>query len=187
MVILPIQILTLLFLAVSPWAQKKIKPILWQESGVVERVSDGDSFHFRKTRTGEKVKVRLFGVDSPESDQMGGRDATNFARNILRGEACLEALEKDRFARVVANVWIGKCPREKDELSQQTRFNTTLVLQGHAWWYARYAPVDSVLARAESQARYHKRGIWSKVNPLPPWEFRALKRNSSQKSKSQSR
>src|SRR5262249_35697188 len=35
----------------------------------------------------------------------------------------------------------------------------------------RYAPADRELKRLESEARAARRGLWSHLNPVPPWEW----------------
>ena len=47
-----------------------------------------------------------------------------------------------------------------------------MVSEGHAWHYVKYAPDDMALKQAEENARNNKLGLWSKIDPTPPWEFR---------------
>ena len=50
--------------------------------------------------------------------------------------------------------------------------NREMVRQGLAWWFARYAPADTELARLEAEAKAARRGLWSQPNPVPPWNWR---------------
>ena len=46
---------------------------------------------------------------------------------------------------------------------------------GFAWRYSQYdKPVK--FAAAEADARDHRRGLWADPNPVPPWEWRKMKR-----------
>jgi hypothetical protein len=47
-----------------------------------------------------------------------------------------------------------------------------LIRDGHGWYYEQYAPNATEYARLERQARNANRGIWSRPNPTPPWEWR---------------
>ena len=51
-----------------------------------------------------------------------------------------------------------------------------------AWVFHRYLkeleePRRAVYGAAEDDARAARRGLWSEREPMPPWEWRALKRN----------
>lgn len=50
-----------------------------------------------------------------------------------------------------------------------------LVRQGLAWYFKKYSD-DQQLAQAEIDARAARAGLWSGVDPMPPWEYRALKK-----------
>ena len=51
-----------------------------------------------------------------------------------------------------------------------------LVRAGLAWHYKRYS-ADAVLAEAEVEARKAKVGLWSMLNPVPPWGYRKVHRS----------
>ena len=50
---------------------------------------------------------------------------------------------------------------------------------GLAWHSDRYAPNETELARLERQARNANRGLWSRNDPVPPWNWRDGVRSSS--------
>ncbi len=127
-------------------------------------VADGDSFTLAKD--GKKEVVRLFGIDSPELAQPFANNAREFTRMaLMKGTIRLEPVEKDRYGRTVAWVYI-------DSLC----LNRLLVGKGLAWHYTRYSG-DSTLASLERSARAHKIGLWSLPDPVPPWTFRHRGRN----------
>lgn len=46
-----------------------------------------------------------------------------------------------------------------------------MVQEGMAWHYKQYSK-DEALAKAETEAKEKKRGLWADANPIPPWDFR---------------
>lgn len=54
--------------------------------GEVVNVADGDTINVRRGK--ETVRIRLYGVDCPESRQKYGSEATEFARKLLLGKKC---------------------------------------------------------------------------------------------------
>ncbi len=54
--------------------------------------------------------------------------------------------------------------------------NRELVRAGFAWWYRRYAPDDEMLAQLEQEAREAQRGLWADAEPVPPWEWRGMRK-----------
>ena len=64
-----------------PTAQAKTGREQWRESGTVVKVLDGDTFDLR-TKSGV-TRVRINGIQAPETDWCGGREATAALREIL--------------------------------------------------------------------------------------------------------
>ncbi len=133
--------------------------------GTVTRVIDGDSFEVERGR--ETIMVRLIGVDCPEKDQPFADEARAFTSELLLGQKVfVQAVDIDRYDRTVADVYT----------SDGTHLNATLVENGLAWWYKRYAPDATTLRDLETSARDAKRGLWSRIDPTPPWEYREQNR-----------
>ncbi|MBN9464071.1 MAG: nuclease [Brevundimonas sp.] len=121
-------------------------------------VIDGDTLEVHGQR------VRLWGVDAPESRQscrLGGRDvacgriAANRLDQFLDGRpvACFEQ-DTDRYGRMVA-----RCEVAGDDLG------AWLVGQGLAVRYARYAGL--AYRTEEAKARRAARGVWAGEFQLP--------------------
>lgn len=126
---------------------------------VVIRVYDGDTLW--ATRMEERIKVRLQGIDAPESDQKRGKEARDFLAGMVLGkEVELEGAGKDRYGRMVAKV---KC-EGKD-------VNMEMVKAGMAWRYAEYDK-EGVYEAAEGEARRERRGVWQDADPVKPGEWR---------------
>ena len=127
------------------------------ETARVTRVVDGDTL-----RLDDGVKVRLLGVDTPETKHPGkprqwyGKEASAFTKKLLTGRRVLLQTEgkqmKDRYGRMLAYV----------SLSDGTDVNAELVRQGYAQVYRkkRCGRQDELLA-LEREAKKAKRGMWA--------------------------
>lgn len=120
-------------------------------------VSDGDTITVLQGR--RSTKVRLYGIDSPESHQAFGAKAKEFTSSrVFDRDVRVEPRDRDRYGRTVALVWPGP-----------TSLNEELVKAGLAWAYRQYSE-DYV--GQEAEARKAHRGLWGDRNPVPPWDFR---------------
>jgi micrococcal nuclease len=53
--------------------------------------------------------------------------------------------------------------------TEGTNVSHELVKDGWGWWYRKYAPRNTELARLEQQAREAKKGLWVAPTHVPPW------------------
>ncbi len=136
-----------------------------QLHGEVSYVSDGDTFHL-VTKDGDKIKVRVAGIDCPERNQAHGLEAKAFVMDEIKGKTVeLKVKETDRYGRKVAYVYYS----DKD-------LSAELLKMGLAWHYVKYS--DNALYEAmEEKARSQQTGLWADFNAIAPWEFRKLKSN----------
>ena len=135
-------------------------------SGKVIHVADGDTITV--LREGKKVKVRLYGIDTPEKSQWYGQNAKSFTSAQVFGKTVeVQEIDVDRYGRVVGLVSVGNLV-----------LNRHLVAYGYAWVYHHYCkePFCSEWSRVEAKARSEKRGLWKTANAIPPWEYRRSKR-----------
>jgi len=131
--------------------------------GRVVRVHDGDTLTVLHGRT--EVKVRLFGIDAPETNpaQDYGQRAKQLASELAFGkDVRVLVADKDRYGRTVGEVIIVDGERE-------VCVNAALVDAGLAWAYRQYSGKFIPL---EESARKARRGLWADPDPTPPWEFR---------------
>ena len=138
--------------------------------GRVISVADGDSLTVL-TQQGERQRIRLYGIDAPESRQAGGAAATAFARSeALFAEVELKIIDTDRYGRSVALVF----------LPDGRMLNEELVKHGHAWVYDSYCrlPVCAKWRILENEAKINEKGLWTDKNPVPPWIWRRNNRPS---------
>ena len=125
-------------------------------------IADGDTITVL-TADKSQGRIRLWGIDAPEIGQDFGSRARQAASSLAFGKhVTIRARATDRYGRTVAEVI----------LPDGRSMNRVMVRQGMAWWYRRYAPHDADLARLESEARAARIGLWSRPNPVPPWNWR---------------
>jgi endonuclease YncB( thermonuclease family) len=129
-------------------------------TGKVVGITDGDTI--KVLRKGEEVKIRLEGIDCPESHQAFGNKAKQATSDLAFGKTVtVQAKGKDRYQRTLADIIL---PDGKN-------LNRELVRTGFAWWYRKYSK-DESLGKLEAEAREAKRGLWADKNPVPPWDWR---------------
>jgi micrococcal nuclease len=122
------------------------------DSCVVRTVADGDSF-----RCADGRRVRLIGIDSPESQQRPyGDQARRALLELLRAGPAVhlesDVAPTDRHGRLLAYVWIGP-----------VLVNEAMVRDG---WAVLYTVPPNVkyadrLGRAQNEARARGAGLWS--------------------------
>ena len=123
-------------------------------------IMDGDTIEVLKDR--KPVRIRLYGVDSPEHDQDFGSKARRFtSEKVFRKTVEIVPIETDKYGRIVGKVYIDG-----------SYLNRMIVQEGYAWWYKSFASKEHDLEQAELEARKARRGLWAHPNPVPPWKFR---------------
>jgi endonuclease YncB( thermonuclease family) len=112
-------------------------------------VVDGDTIDV--LRAGNvKIRVRLEGIDCPESGEPFSQVARNFTRVLAFDQMVrVSGREVDQYGRLVARFGADS----KD-------VSVELVTAGLACHYKRYSS-DPALARAEADAKSHARGFWA--------------------------
>ncbi|MDR0828336.1 MAG: thermonuclease family protein [Desulfovibrio sp.] len=68
-------------------------------------VADGDTITVEPARGGDRVKIRLHGIDAPERKQPYGETARGFVSNsVLFKQVDVQPRDRDRYGRTVAIV-----------------------------------------------------------------------------------
>ena len=137
--------------------------------GICVGVSDGDSMHM-ELPDGERVRVRLYGIDAPEKDQEFALLARRkLGRLIYNRQIRVEVVDIDQYGRYVGRVYAG------------ARYvNRFMLKEGLAWHDKHYAADDELLAEAEARAKAAGRGIWASAAPRRPRHFRSEKRKENE-------
>lgn len=143
--------------------------------GVVERVTDGDTVVIFAGTT--KLKVRLYGIDAPETEKNFG--GVHKPGQPFGEEAFLALKEKIDGRKVIVEVLDidQRYGREVAIIRYNGRdINQEMIDEGWAWAYRQYLdrPHASGYIGSEEGARRARRGLWQQNNPMPPWEFRKL-------------
>lgn len=137
--------------------------------GMVKAVYDGDTV-LLATREESRLKVRLYGIDAPETRKpdkpgqpYGAISRRTLMYKIMGRQVSAEIVDIDQYKRAVAIIRYGG----RD-------INREMVAEGMAWAYRQYlhGSYESEYIGAENLARSRRAGLWREPNPQPPWEFR---------------
>ncbi len=128
--------------------------------GKVVGITDGDTVTVY-TGQSKPIKLRLEGIDAPESKQdFGDASKRHLSGLVFSKNVVIHSTGKDRYGRTLGVLYV-------DDMN----INSMTIRDGFAWHYKQYSS-DRELANAEQSARTARRGLWAMANPLAPWEFR---------------
>ncbi len=130
----------------------------------IMNVIDGDTVDVQPETGGERVRVRLHGIDAPERKQPYGEAAREFVFNIALFENVdVEPVGKpDRYGRLVAIIL----------LPDGESLQALLLAAGLAWVWPRYCRDCREWQNVHDAARAAGRGLWAEPDPVPPWMWR---------------
>ena len=152
--ILPVLLLICFPLTAHAWIAKVVS------------VTDGDTIKVYNVDKGQ-VKIRMYGIDTPEKAQPYGKAAGKHLAFLIAGATVeIETVTKDRYGRTVGIV-----------TDNEANINQEMVRSGYAWVYQRYCdkPFCDFWLALEKEAKAGKIGLWQEPNPVPPWEWRRRK------------
>jgi len=145
-------------------------------TGTVTKVSDGDTIQIT-TPEQTKLKVRLYGIDAPETTKINkrtgqiskpgqpyGKESWQALRNKIMGKQVkAEIIELDKYRRAVCMIWLN-----------DRNINLEMIRDGYAEAFIEYLrfPYKPEFLEAEKKARSAKIGIWSLPYYERPREFR---------------
>ncbi len=111
---------------------------------------------------GKKEKVRLIGVDAPETDgpytkeEFFGRESSDFTKKITEGKKVrleYDWQKRDKYRRLLAYVYF----------EDGTFLNAEIIKQGYATAYTKFKfKYHKDFKRYEQEAKVNKRGLWEK-------------------------
>jgi endonuclease YncB( thermonuclease family)/membrane-bound metal-dependent hydrolase YbcI (DUF457 family) len=127
-------------------------------------IQDGDSITVLDS-SNVQHKIRFAHVDCPERSQAFGTRAKQFTSSKCFGKSVeLFQTDTDKYGRLVC-----VCFADGENV------NLELVKNGLAWHYKKYSTAAEY-ADAETVARSQKTGLWADASPVPPWDFRHIKK-----------
>ena len=141
----------------------------------VLKIEDGDTVTV-VSEAGRRLKVRLLGIDAPETGQpFGAASRRVLSERLAGGRVRIEQSGVDAYGRVLGRVLVP--PRDCQACAATVDVNLSQIESGMAWWYRQYARDQRSADRkryesAEARARLAKTGLWADSTPVPPWDWR---------------
>jgi endonuclease YncB( thermonuclease family) len=139
-------------------------------TATITRITDGDTVQ-AITPEGTKLKVRLYGIDAPETSkgkiqgEPFGNDSRNYLVSLINQKSVrVEIRDIDRYRRMVAILWLA-----------ERNVNQEMIAAGMAEAYGEYlkTPYRIPFLQTEQQAKAQGKGIWSQgSNYERPSQFR---------------
>jgi micrococcal nuclease len=133
----------------------------------VERVVDGDTVIARVDGRPERMRVRIVGIDAPESvtpdaaAECYGRQAASYVDRLVQGSRVVATYQdgprQDRFGRELWDIWLEDGSFVAGLLVEQGYARTLTIRPQVA--HSRY------LAQLEGEARQAGRGLWGPACP----------------------
>ncbi|GEM_PF-4374029 len=138
----------------------------------VIHVTDGDTVRVIRNSNGEEIRVRFGGIDTPESKQRHGATATRaLEKMVLNKTVRVEVTGKRSGARMIGEIFVPA-----SDGVPEIDVSLELVKQGHAWFFWQFAnenlPRATVLAQAEIEAKFDRRGLFAEDDPIYPRVYR---------------
>jgi len=136
-------------------------------AGKVIGITDGDTLTVVDDAH-KQHKIRLEGIDAPETHQAYGNEARKaLSAKVFGKEVTVESHGLDKYGRTLGHVF-----------ADGRWINNDLVKEGWAWHYRRFSK-SAVLADSESIARTSRAGLWNSESAMAPWDFRDSQSTSS--------
>jgi len=139
-------------------------------TATITKITDGDTVQ-AITPEGTKLKVRLYGIDAPETakgkvpGEPFGSDARHHLASLVGQKAVrVEIHDIDHYRRMVAIIWLN-----------ERNVNLEMITAGMAEAYREYLkqPYRTPFLQAEQEAKAQRKGIWSRGNTYErPSQFR---------------
>ena len=108
-------------------------------------------------------RIRLVGIDAPESSQAFGSRSKQKLSELAFGKMIVGFTEdQDDYGR-------NLCLLAVDGV----RVDYEMLREGLAWHYTHFSD-DPIRAALEAEAKADKRNLWSGNVQMPPWEYRRL-------------
>lgn len=151
---------------------------LWQEwEGTVTGIADADTVTVTSAESGHSLKIRLWGIDAPETRQTMGQEATRALHGIIAEPITIEGYGYDKYGRLLAML---KNPGGAS-------IQEALISEGWVWVYEDYCNEQELCDRwrgLQEEARRNRLGLWRDPDPTPPWKWRKQQREARARARS---
>ena len=171
-----IPLITLAALLLSTLTLASASELIRTVTGTVTKISDGDTIQVT-TPEQTKLKVRLYGIDAPETPKINrqtghvhqpgqpfGEESWKALKDKIMGKQVkLEILDIDKYRRMVGMVWLD-----------DRNINLEMVREGYAEAFVEYLkpPNKTEFLKVEQEARAGGKNIWSLPEHERPREYR---------------
>ena len=157
-----------IFLFFFRWFSEE-KSLVQKNKVKVVTVYDGDSLDVMG-KNGERIKLRLYGIDAPEKGQHFANTARAFLEDLTENSLyTLDVHYKDKYNRYVAVLY------DENGIAVQE----DLIRNGFAWVYPRFCD-DVILCvgwqSVQDEAKNSRQGLWQEENPITPWDYKHHKK-----------
>lgn len=161
-----IRLFAIYLIAIQAYITPAVASTLW--SGVVTNVTDGDTLWVRpsavrsgKTTDSKPRKIRIDGIDAPESCQLYGEQSTAALKKLIVSKQVTVLSKRfDDYGRDVAKITLNNMD-----------VGGWMVKNGHAWSY-HYRFNAGPYRLEEEAAALSKLGLFSNASALEPKIFR---------------
>ncbi|CAO2199154.1 unnamed protein product [Urochloa humidicola] len=117
----------------------------------------------------KRYRIRLRGIDAPESAMPYGREAKEEFLKLVEGKSLeVHVYDVDFYGRCIGDIY------NDDGIFVQEH----MLKEGFAWHYAAYDKRPE-LAEWQNQAQADRKGLWASPNPQAPWDWRKENRNKA--------
>lgn len=134
----------------------------WSFHARVVYVVDGDTVEIMWKN--EYIRVRIWGIDTPEWDQPYSTESKAFTKKMLAGKIVdVFPKDHDKYGRLVAVI-----KRNHVNISEE------LVRSGLAWVHIYYCkePICNYWKKLQRKARSEHLGLWHDRHPTSPWQWK---------------
>ena len=136
--------------------------------GQIPRVQGGDRFEFR--RSGELHYIWIRGVKCPKPGQDYCSQAATATRNMTRGKVVrIDVVGQNESKVEIADVFVAE--HDVEGVEGDLNVGLELLRRGLGWFNETKFEKSELYRQAQASAKSKKIGLWSDVDPVPPWNF----------------
>jgi micrococcal nuclease len=162
--------IAIIFIAIQSYITLAKAENIW--SGVVTYVTDGDTLWVRpltartgKSASSEPRKIRIDGIDAPESCQLYGAQSTAALKKLVASKTVIVKSKRvDDYGREVAKIMVKNSDGNMD-------VGAWMVSNGHAWSYHYRHSAGPYRLEEETATRSHL-GLFADTAAIEPRFFR---------------